>query len=186
MPGRTVSRTAGRLEKGRPRRWPLRFWSELRSESGEHDAFIKVVIVERLARAVVLVAAAISLLVVGRLGYLPSVIAEIQEQLNLAAGPGLLRNLIARALDYLGNYPHQTALALGVLIFALVEAVEALGLAAHRRWAEYLTVLATAALIPVEVEEIIRRPTLLRLGALLFNLAIVGWLAYRKRLFLDV
>ena len=141
---------------------------------------------ERLARAVVLVAAAISLLVVGRLGYLPTVIAATQEQLNLTAGPAVLRHLIARALDYLGNYPHQTVLALGVLVFALLEAVEALGLAAHRRWAEYLTVLATGALIPVEVEEIIRRPALLRFAALLFNLAIVGWLAYRKRLFLDV
>ena len=80
MPGRTVSRTAGPLDDRRPRRWHLRFWSELGSQSGEHDAFIKVVIVERLARAVVLVAAAISLLVVGRLGYLPVVIAEVQEQ----------------------------------------------------------------------------------------------------------
>jgi uncharacterized membrane protein (DUF2068 family) len=49
-----------------------------------------------------------------------------------------------------------------------------------------LTVLATGALIPVEVAEIVRRPTLLRVGALVLNLAIVGWLAYRKRLFIDV
>src|SRR3977135_342142 len=120
MPGRTVSRTARPLDDRRPRRWHLRFWSELGSQSSEHDAFIKVVIVERLARAVVLVAAAISLLVVGRLRYLPVVIAWCQETLTLAAGPGLLRQLIARALDYLGNYPHQTALAFGVLVFALL------------------------------------------------------------------
>jgi uncharacterized membrane protein (DUF2068 family) len=73
-----------------------------------------------------------------------------------------------------------------VIFFAAVEAVEGLGLALHKRWAEYLTVLATGALIPVEVAEIVRRPTLLRVGALVLNLAIVGWLAYRKRLFIDV
>ena len=36
------------------------------------------------------------------------------------------------------------------------------------------------------VAEVARRPTLLRLAALVLNLAIVGWLAYRKRLFIDV
>jgi uncharacterized membrane protein (DUF2068 family) len=166
--------------------WHLRFWYELGSHSGDHDAFIKFVIVERLVRAAVLIAAGISLVVIGRLGYLPSLVAEVQEQLNLTAGASLIRGPLSRALDYIGHYPHQTALALAVIFFAAVEAVEGLGLALHKRWAEYLTVLATGALIPVEVAEIVRRPTLLRVGALVLNLAIVGWLAYRKRLFIDV
>ncbi len=56
----------------------------------------------------------------------------------------------------------------------------------RRRWAEDLTGLATAFLIPYEVDELVRHPSLIKLGALLLNLAVVGWLAYKKRLFLDV
>ena len=137
-------------------------------------------------RSGVLIAAGITLLVIGRLGYLAVLVAEVQEQLNLTAGAGLIRGLVARALDYLGHYPHQTTLAVAVVLFASVEAAEGLGLALHRRWAEYLTVIATGVLIPVEVDEIIRRPTWVRIGALILNLAVVGWLAYRKRLFIDV
>ena len=55
-----------------------------------------------------------------------------------------------------------------------------------QRWAEYLTVIATGILIPYEAYEVIARPTLFKVGALLLNLAVVGYLAYRKRLFVGV
>lgn len=47
-------------------------------------------------------------------------------------------------------------------------------------------VLATGALIPLEVVEVIARPTPFRVGALLVNVAIVVYLACRKRLLVDV
>ena len=46
--------------------------------------------------------------------------------------------------------------------------------------------LATGVLIPLEVIEVFRKVTVLRLGALAVNVAIVVHLAYRKRLFVDV
>jgi uncharacterized membrane protein (DUF2068 family) len=166
--------------------WPARLWAELGSASGEHDLFVKFVIVERALRGVLLVVGALSLLIVGRLGYLPDVADWLRQELNLNVGSGLLRQLVARALDFIGHFPHQTTLAIGLFLFAILEAAEAWGLAARRRWAEYLTVIATGVLIPLELEEVIRRPTPLRVGALLLNVAIVAWLAYRKRLFIDV
>jgi hypothetical protein len=42
-----------------------RFWSELGRMGGEHDAFIKVIIVERIVKAIVLTALATGLLVAG-------------------------------------------------------------------------------------------------------------------------
>ena len=56
----------------------------------------------------------------------------------------------------------------------------------RRRWAEYLTVIATGALIPFEAYEVVHKVTLFRVGALLLNLAVVGYLAYRKRLFVGI
>jgi Predicted membrane protein (DUF2127) len=65
----------------------------------------------------------------------------------------------------------------------VVELIEAIGLWHEKRWAEYLTVIATAGLMPFEIVELTRRVTVFRVGALVVNLAIVIWLVWRKRLF---
>ncbi|MDP9330803.1 MAG: DUF2127 domain-containing protein [Actinomycetota bacterium] len=67
--------------------------------------------------------------------------------------------------------------------YFVLELVEAIGLWHERRWAEYLTVVATSGLLPFEIVEITKRVTVIRVGALIVNLAIVAWLLYRKRLF---
>jgi uncharacterized membrane protein (DUF2068 family) len=46
-------------------------------------------------------------------------------------------------------------------------------------------VLATSALLPLEVSEVLRRPTPLKAAALLVNVAIVVYLVWRKRLFME-
>ena len=69
------------------------------------------------------------------------------------------------------------------LAYAVLELIEAIGLWHEQRWAEYLTVIATAGLLPFEILELSRRVTVLRVGALVVNLLIVVWLVYRKRLF---
>ena len=75
---------------------------------------------------------------------------------------------------------------LSAIAYAALEATEGVGLAMRRRWAEYLTVIATGILIPYEAYEVIRHPTLFKVGALALNLAVVGYLAYRKRLFVGI
>jgi len=50
-----------------------------------------------------------------------------------------------------------------------------------KRWAEYLTVVATASLIPFELWEIARHFTWLKVGALGVNVAIVCYLIYLLR-----
>jgi len=69
------------------------------------------------------------------------------------------------------------------LAYAALEAVEAVGLWRQRRWAEYLTVVATATFVPLEVYELVQRVTWLRAGALVVNLAVVAYLVVAKRLF---
>jgi uncharacterized membrane protein (DUF2068 family) len=67
--------------------------------------------------------------------------------------------------------------------YALLEGVEAVGLWRGLRWAEYLTFVGTALLVPLEVYEIVRKPTALKAFTLVINLAIVAYLVYAKRLF---
>jgi uncharacterized membrane protein (DUF2068 family) len=80
--------------------------------------------------------------------------------------PGTLRVLLALAL-----------------VYAVLEWAEAIGLWLERRWAEYLTVIATAGFLPLEVHELVKRVTALRVVALVVNVALVVWLLWAKHLF---
>jgi uncharacterized membrane protein (DUF2068 family) len=74
-------------------------------------------------------------------------------------------------------------IAIGLAAYALIELVEGVGLWYAKRWAEYLTVLATAAFLPLEIRELTEKVTWLRIGALAFNIAAVIYLLLAKRLF---
>jgi len=153
---------------------------------GEHDAFIKVIIVERIVKAIVLIALAIGLIFAGRSGLLTEWAEFAQEQLNLSSGHGLIVRLLLQLLAYIGNFAHINVLAVGAIAYAILEGTEGVGLAMQRRWAEYLTVIATGILIPYEAYEVIHRVTMFKVGALLLNIAVVGYLTYRKRLFVGI
>ena len=58
---------------------------------------------------------------------------------------------------------------------------EGTGLLLRKRWAEWLTIIATGSFIPLEVYELIRRFTAVRLVLLLVNAAVVLFLIYRIR-----
>ncbi len=69
------------------------------------------------------------------------------------------------------------------LAYALLEGVEAVGLWFAKRWAEYLTFIATTVLLPLEIYEIIHRATVLKVIGFIINLAVVIYLLFAKRLF---
>src|SRR3954463_14925956 len=69
------------------------------------------------------------------------------------------------------------------LIYAAVEGLEAVGLWWGRRWAEYLTLIVTASLLPVEVYELSHHVTPFKIIAFILNVAVVAYLLYAKRLF---
>ena len=163
-----------------------RLWQELGTIGGEHDAFIKVIIIERIVKAIVLAALGIGLLVAGRKGWLDIWASWAEDQLNLNVGRNIIVQLLLRFITYIGAFNQATILGISAIAYAALEATEGVGLAMRRRWAEYLTVIATGILIPYEAYEVIHRVTLFKVGALLLNLAVVGYLAYRKRLFVGI
>lgn len=163
-----------------------RLLAELNSIGGEHDAFIKVIILERITKAVVLIALGVGVLVAGEQGWLAQWAISAQQQLNLDSDQTIIEQLFFRLLMTVTSFPHLTLLAFGAFAYALLEGTEGIGLAMRRRWAEYLTVIATGVLIPFEAYEVVHKVTLFRVGALLLNVAVVGYLAYRKRLFVGI
>jgi uncharacterized membrane protein (DUF2068 family) len=73
------------------------------------------------------------------------------------------------------------AIDAGTFLYAALYIVEGVGLLLAKHWAEYLTIIATASLIPVEIYEITRKVSWVRITVLLINCAIVGYLIYRLR-----
>ena len=67
--------------------------------------------------------------------------------------------------------------------YALLEGIEALGLWWGRRWAEYLTFIATTVLLIPEVYELTGTVSATKIITLLINLAVVVYLLVAKRLF---
>jgi len=83
------------------------------------------------------------------------------------------------------GYRHNTLVLVAVLLlaYALIELVEAVGLWYAKRWAEYLTVVATAAFLPLEIYELTERVSWLKIATLVLNLLAVLYIAVTKRLF---
>ena len=75
------------------------------------------------------------------------------------------------------------AVGAGVLGYATLEGVEAVGLWFQKRWAEYLTFIATTLFLPLEVYEMAHRLTPFKIIAFIINVAVVAYLLYAKRLF---
>jgi len=72
---------------------------------------------------------------------------------------------------------------LTAIVYCVLEGTEAVGLWYERRWAEYLTVIATAGFLPFEVYELTKRVTIVRITALVVNVAVLVYLVWSKHLF---
>ena len=81
------------------------------------------------------------------------------------------------------NSTHLRLFGLLLAAYALLEGVEAVGLWRGRRWAEYLTLVATAVLLIPEIYELSHRVSALKIVTLVVNLAVVLYLLFAKRLF---
>jgi uncharacterized membrane protein (DUF2068 family) len=76
-----------------------------------------------------------------------------------------------------------TWFAVGLLVYALIELTEAVGLWLLQRWGEYFAVVATSFGLPFEIYELTEKITAVRIGALIINVGLVVYLLVSKRLF---
>src|SRR5262249_61326102 len=72
-------------------------------------------------------------------------------------------------------------LSLGTFLYAGLFATEGVGLLLRKRWAEYFTIVTTSALIPLEVFELARHFTMVKLAVVVVNALIVLYLVARVR-----
>jgi uncharacterized membrane protein (DUF2068 family) len=110
---------------------------------------------------------------------LGSVLEHWTEALRLDPG----NRFVDAVLEKAGHLrPEQIKkLGLGSLLYAALFLAEGTGLWLEKRWGEWLTVIITSSLVPVEIYEIYRHASAVRVAVLAINLGIVGYLIYRIR-----
>jgi len=72
-------------------------------------------------------------------------------------------------------------LSAGTFFYAALLLTEGIGLLWRKHWAEYFTVITTAALVPLEVYELVKRVSVSKGAVLAINIAIVWYLVVRLR-----
>jgi len=154
------------------------------------DAMVlRLIAVDRAAHSVVFGLIALGLAALElRLGSLQAQARGLVDDISRVAsttGSNSSRSFLTRELHRVVGLRGSTVriLAITAAVYCVVEGVEAVGLWRERRWAEYLTAVATAGFLPFEVDEIAKRVTAFRVGALVVNVAILAWLVWSKRLF---
>jgi uncharacterized membrane protein (DUF2068 family) len=71
--------------------------------------------------------------------------------------------------------------SVGSFLYASLDFTEGIGLWFEKRWAEFLTAVATAVFVPIEIYEIYERFTWVRVVILVVNLFVIWYLVTRLR-----
>jgi uncharacterized membrane protein (DUF2068 family) len=143
-----------------------------------NNAMIRLIAAFKLLKAILLIAVGVGAL---KLLHQDAAGALDRWAAMLGFDPG--NQYVDSALQKLANLPPNKIKGLGVgsFVYAGLFLIEGIGLWMVRRWAEWFTVIVTSSLVPVEIYEIQRHPSPLKILVLIINLAVVGYLAYRIR-----
>src|SRR5438876_471530 len=140
---------------------------------GQHHLGLALIAVFKLIKGLLLLAAAI-----GCLRMLHTNLSATAEHwitaLKLDPDNRCFHWLLQRLADI--SPQHLRLASAGSFIYSALLFTEGIGLWFERRWAEYLTVIATSSFIPLEVYEICRCVNEVRLLLLGVNVAIVWYL----------
>src|SRR5580704_1211101 len=142
------------------------------------DRLIRMIAVFKFFKAVLLIAVGIGVL---RLLHkdVASVIRHWSEALRVDPANRFLDAALGKATRV---RPDQIKkLGLGSFLYAGLFLTEGTGLWLRKRWGEWLTVIITSSLVPVEIYEIYRRPSYVKVVVLALNVAFVLYLIYHMR-----
>lgn len=142
------------------------------------DRLIRLIALFKFVKAALLIA-----LGVGAFRLLHKDIAALAEHwieaLRLDPGDRFLDAALAKASNL--NPEQIRKIGLGSFLYAGLFLAEGTGLWLRKRWGEWLTIIITSSLVPVEIYEIHRHVSLTKLVVLAINLAIVVYLILRIR-----
>ncbi len=109
----------------------------------------------------------------------PRVVVALDHWAAALATHHARRGLVHLISWLTGSSPRRLeSIAVGAFLFAVLFVVEGVGLWLGKRWAEYLTAVATTLFVPFEVVQLARMVSPARVVALVLNVALVVFLAH--------
>ena len=150
----------------------LGYYSPMQSAD---NRVIRLIALFKLLKAVLLIAVGMS-----ALHLLHKDVATVVEHWVKLLGLDPGNRYIDRALQKVGNLtPAQIKrFGIGSFIYAGLFLTEGIGLWLVKRWAEWFSVIITSSLLPLEIYEIHRHPSPIKILVLILNIAVVGYLIY--------
>ncbi|HEX3509498.1 MAG TPA: DUF2127 domain-containing protein [Solirubrobacteraceae bacterium] len=142
------------------------------------DRLLPWIAAERAFRTVVLVVVGLVLVTHPHANW-ASEATRFARHLGLDPNGNWVRRLITKLRKLHGS--ENVLFGVIALGYGALEGAEAYGLWRRRRWGEWLTVVATSLLVIPEVWELTKSVSLLKVGALLVNIAVVAYLVHRIR-----
>ncbi|CAN5729028.1 hypothetical protein BH11MYX1_BH11MYX1_34530 [soil metagenome] len=143
------------------------------SRGHRRDKLITLIGVLKLAKALVLVAAGVSVL-----ASLHDGVRSWLRQFASGSGRETLTHWVASLTSY-GPH-HIEAISFGLFAYAAMFTVEGVGLLTGRVWAEWLTMIITASFIPIEIYEVLQGSSGIKALVLVANILIVIYLIARR------
>jgi uncharacterized membrane protein (DUF2068 family) len=139
---------------------------------------LRVIAIERCLRGLLLLAAGVYLLF-----HLNTDFGRLAERIIRSVDVDPRQHLLHRLVTRLHGLRARELRIAGIaaLGYGGLELVGGVGLWLDQVWAEYLTVIATTLLIPFELYELARHPTVWKAGGILINVLIVIYLARALR-----
>jgi len=139
---------------------------------------VRLIALFKLLKAVLLIAVG-----VGALKLLHTDIASVVESWVATLGLDQNSRFVGRALSTAAALtPNRVRdLIVGSFLYGGLFLTEGIGLWLLKRWAMWFTVIITSSFLPVEIYELARHPSAGKVGILVINLALVGYLIRRIR-----
>ena len=147
-------------------------------DSSRSRLVLRLIAIERTLRGLLLLATGVYLLF-----HLSTDFGQLAERvirsIDIDPRQHFFHGIIARLHSL---QAHQLRIAgIAALAYGGLELVEGVGLWLDQLWAEYLTVIATTLLIPFELYELARHPTMWKAGGIFVNVLIVIYLVWSLR-----
>lgn len=106
------------------------------------------------------------------------VLTSLADKLGVDPGSRFFQAIFGKVQSLAPRLP---LIASGTCCYAFLFGIEGIGLLLRKRWAEYLTVIATGSFVPLEGYQIAKHPTVLKGCIIALNLAIVVYLIVRLK-----
>jgi len=152
---------------------------QLRTDRWRHDQWIIAIGIFKLIQAALFV-----LLGIGAIRLLHKDLVAETERFILAMRfnpEGRFVNLLLERVGMID--PHRLKqISAAIFGIAALDAIEGTGLVLEKAWAEFVTLILTASFLPLEVVEIIRHDTWIRIALTVINFLVVVYLLQLVRL----